>query len=39
MVEMQQSSIEFLDGLGDLEEKVAERTQRFDTVGGDYLEV
>lgn len=39
MVEMQQSSIEFLDGLGDLEEKVAERSQRFDTVGGDYLEV
>jgi biopolymer transport protein ExbB len=39
MVDMQQSSIEFLDGLGDLEEKVAERTQRFDTVGGDYLEV
>lgn len=39
MVEMQQSSIEFLDGLGDLEEKMAERTQRLDTVGGDYLEV
>lgn len=39
MVEMQKSSIEFLDNLGDLEEKVAERTQRFDTVGGEYLEV
>jgi biopolymer transport protein ExbB len=39
MVDMQQSSIEFLDGLGDLEEKVAERSQRFDTIGGDYLEV
>ncbi|HEX9205571.1 MAG TPA: MotA/TolQ/ExbB proton channel family protein [Candidatus Deferrimicrobiaceae bacterium] len=39
MVEMQQSSIEFLDSLGDLEEKVAERSQRMDTVGGEYLEV
>ena len=39
MVEMQKSSIEFLDSLGDLEEKVAERTQQFDAVGGEYLEV
>jgi len=39
LLDMQKSSIEFLDGLGDLEENVAERTQRFDTIGGDYLEV
>lgn len=39
MLDMQKSSIKFLDGLGDLEENIAERSQRFDTVGGDYLEV
>jgi biopolymer transport protein ExbB len=39
MLDMQKSSIKFLDALGDLEENIAERSQRFDTVGGDYLEV
>jgi biopolymer transport protein ExbB len=39
MLDMQKSSIQFLDGLGDLEENIAERTQRLDTMGGDYLEV
>ncbi len=39
ILDMQKSSITFLDSLGELEEKVAERSQRFDTVGGDYLEI
>jgi biopolymer transport protein ExbB len=39
MLDMQKSSIRFLDALGDLEENIAERTQRLDTMGGDYLEV
>ena len=39
MLDMQQSSIQLLDALGDLEEKVADRSQRLDTIGGDYLEV
>lgn len=39
LLDMQKSSIHFLDVLGDLEEKVAERSQRLDTIGGDYLEV
>jgi biopolymer transport protein ExbB len=39
MLDMQKSSIDFLDVLGELEEKVAERSQRLDTIGGDYLEV
>jgi len=39
VLDMQKSSIQFLDGLGDLEEKVADRSQRLDTIGGDYLEV
>jgi len=39
ILDMQKSSIQFLDGLGELEETIAERTQRFDTVGGDYLEI
>jgi biopolymer transport protein ExbB len=39
MLDMQKSSINFLDVMGDLEEKVAERSQRLDTIGGDYLEV
>ncbi len=39
LLDMQKSSIEFLDTLGDLEEKVAERTQQLDTIGGEYLEV
>jgi len=39
ILDMQKSSIQFLDGLGELEESIAERTRRFDTLGGDYLEV
>ncbi len=39
MMDMQKSSINFLDVLGEMEEKVAERSQRLDTIGGDYLEV
>jgi biopolymer transport protein ExbB len=39
MLDMQKSSIRFLDSLGDLEENIAERTQRLDTMGGDYLEI
>ncbi len=39
VLDMQKSSIRFLDGLGELEEHIAERSQRFDTIGGDYLEV
>jgi len=39
ILDMQKSSITFLDSLAELEEKIAERSQRFDTVGGDYLEV
>ncbi len=39
LLDMQKSSIHFLDVLGELEEKVAERSQRLDTIGGDYLEV
>jgi len=39
VLDMQKSSIQFLDGLGDLEEKVADRSQRLDTIGGDYLEI
>ncbi len=39
VLDMQKSSIQFLDALGDLEEKVADRSQRLDTIGGDYLEV
>lgn len=39
LLDMQKSSIQFLDALGDLEEKAADRSQRLDTIGGDYLEV
>ena len=39
ILDMQKSSITLLDSLGELEEMIAERSQRFDTVGGDYLEV
>jgi len=39
VLDMQKSSIQFLDAMGDLEEKVADRSQRLDTIGGDYLEV
>jgi biopolymer transport protein ExbB len=39
ILDMQKSSIQLLDALGELEEKIAERTQRFDTIGGDYLEI
>ncbi|MBI5904593.1 MAG: MotA/TolQ/ExbB proton channel family protein [Deltaproteobacteria bacterium] len=39
ILDMQKSSIQLLDSLGELEEMIAERTQRFDTIGGDYLEI
>jgi len=39
LIDMQKTSIRFLDALGELEEKIAERSQRLDTIGGDYLEV
>jgi biopolymer transport protein ExbB len=39
VLDMQKTSVRFLDGLAELEEKVAERTQRLDMIGGDYLEV
>lgn len=39
VLDMQKNSIDFLDSLAEMEEKVAERTQRFDSIGGDYLEV
>lgn len=39
LIDMQKSSIQFLDALGEIEEKIAERSQRLDTIGGDYLEV
>ncbi len=39
VLDLQTSSISFLDALGDLEESVAERGQRLDTIGGEYLEV
>ena len=39
ILDMQKSSIQLLDSLGELEEKIAERTQRLDTIGGDYLEI
>lgn len=38
-LDMQSISISFLDALANLEESIAERSQRLDTVGGDYLEV
>jgi biopolymer transport protein ExbB len=39
LLDMQSSSIQFLDQMAELEEKIAERTQRADAIGGDYLEV
>jgi biopolymer transport protein ExbB len=39
LLDMQSSSIQFLDAMADLEEKIAERTQRVDMIGGEYLEV
>lgn len=38
-LDMQTNSISFLDTLATLEESVAERSQRLDTIGGEYLEV
>ena len=39
LLDMQASSIQFLDAMSDLEEKIAERTQRLDSIGGEYLEI
>jgi biopolymer transport protein ExbB len=39
LLDMQTSSIRFMDALGDLEKKIAERTQRSEIIGGEYLEV
>jgi biopolymer transport protein ExbB len=39
VLEMQESSIKFLDGLTDLEEKLAQRTAQRDMIGGEYLEI
>ena len=39
MLDMQTSSIQFLDAMADLEERIAERSQRVDMIGGDYLEI
>lgn len=39
VLEMQESSIKFLDGLTDLEEKLARRTAQRDMIGGEYLEI
>lgn len=38
-LDMQTNSISVLDTLATLEESVAERSQRLDTIGGEYLEV
>lgn len=38
LLDMQKTSIQFLDGLAELEEKMAE-TRVLDSIGGDYLEV
>jgi biopolymer transport protein ExbB len=39
VLEMQESSIRFLDGLTDLEETLARRTAQRDMIGGEYLEI
>jgi biopolymer transport protein ExbB len=39
LLDMQSSSIQFLDAMTELEERIAERSQRVDMIGGDYLEV
>ena len=39
LLDMQASSIQFLDAMSDLEEKIAERTERLDNIGGEYLEI
>jgi len=39
VLEMQESSIKFLDGLTDLEEKLARRASQRDMIGGEYLEI
>lgn len=39
VLDMQSSSIQFLDAMTELEEKLAERTQRVDSIGGEYLEI
>jgi biopolymer transport protein ExbB len=39
LLDMQSSSIQFMDSLGELEENIAERSQRHEVIGGDFLEV
>jgi biopolymer transport protein ExbB len=39
VLEMQESSIKFLDGLTDLEETLARRAAQRDMIGGEYLEI
>jgi biopolymer transport protein ExbB len=39
VLEMQESSIKFLDGLTDLEEQLAKRAAQRDMIGGEYLEI
>lgn len=39
VLEMQESSIKFLDGLTDLEEQLAKRAAQRDMIGGKYLEI
>lgn len=39
VLEMQESSIKFLDALTDLEEKLAQRSAQRDMIGGEYLEI
>ena len=39
VLEMQESSIKFLDALTDLEEKLAQRAAQRDMIGGEYLEI
>jgi len=39
VLDMEESSIKFLDTLGELEEQVAQRATQRDMIGGDYLEI
>jgi hypothetical protein len=36
---MQQSSLAFLETIGELEEKIAMRAAQIDEIGGEYIEV
>ena len=39
VLDMEESSIKFLDALTELEEQVAQRASQRDMIGGDYLEI